>query len=104
MLKQIAHPAILWLAAVRPSPTMAHLRHSPLRTVHSPFLQSQIFNFRIWQRYSNKTVVKRQGRYDGLVALATLLEFLHVEAAVLVLVHHAEDLADALLGGVFVLG
>ena len=36
--------------------------------------------------------------------LAAYLELLHVEGTVLVLVHHAEDLLDALLRSVFVFG
>ena len=34
--------------------------------------------------------------------MVAYLELLHVEGAVLVLVHHAEDLLDALFGSVFV--
>jgi hypothetical protein len=55
-------------------------------------------------RRSYQSVVQRQGRHNGLVALAALLELGHVQAAVLVLVHHAEDLPDSLLRRVFVLG
>ena len=36
--------------------------------------------------------------------LVAYLELLHVEGAILVFVHHAEDLLDALFGGVFVFG
>ena len=34
--------------------------------------------------------------------LVAYLELLHIEGAILVLVHHAENLLDALLGSVFV--
>ena len=36
--------------------------------------------------------------------MVAYLELLHVERAILVFVHHAEDLLDALFGGVFVFG
>lgn len=52
----------------------------------------------------HQTIVKRKRRDNRLIALGALLELGHVQAAVLVLVHHAEDLAHSLLGCVFVFG
>lgn len=52
----------------------------------------------------HQTIVKRERRDNGLVALGALLELSHVEATVLVLVHHPEDLTNSLLGRVFVFG
>jgi hypothetical protein len=50
----------------------------------------------------HQSVVERQRRYNGLVPLAALLELLHVQRAVFVLVHHVEDLLHPLLRGVFI--
>jgi len=51
-----------------------------------------------------EAVVERQGRHNRLVALGAFLELGHIQAAVLILVHHPEDLAHALLGRVLVFG
>lgn len=55
-------------------------------------------------RHLDEAVVEGEGRDNGFVAFAALLELFDIQAAILVLVHHAKDFADALLGGVFVLG
>lgn len=51
----------------------------------------------------NQSVVKRQGTDDSFVPFAAFFELLDVEAAILILVHHPEDLPYALLRGIFVL-
>jgi len=53
---------------------------------------------------SYQPVVQREGRDDGLVPLAALLELGHVQASVFVLVHHPEDLPYSFFGGIFVFG
>lgn len=52
----------------------------------------------------NKSIVQGERRDDSLITLAAFLELFQVEATILILIHHAENLADALLGGIFVLG
>jgi len=52
----------------------------------------------------HQPVIQRQRRHDRLIPLASLLELIHVQAPVLILVHHAEDLLDSLLRRVLVFG
>ena len=51
---------------------------------------------------SHKAIVERERGYNGFVALAAFLELFHVEAAILVFIHHAEDLLNSLLRCVFI--
>lgn len=52
----------------------------------------------------NQSVVKRQGTDDGFIPFAAFFEFLDVETAILILVHHPEDLPYTFLRGILVLG
>lgn len=51
-----------------------------------------------------QAVVKGESTDDGLVAFAPFFEFLNVQAAILILVHHVEDLLYAFFGRIFVFG
>jgi len=52
--------------------------------------------------HSYESVIQRERRYNRLIALRAFLEFSHIKTAVLVFVHHTEDLAYTLLRSIFI--
>jgi hypothetical protein len=53
---------------------------------------------------SDESVVETQGTNDRLIPFAAFFELVHVKTAILILVHHLEDLLDSFLRCVFVFG
>jgi hypothetical protein len=69
-------------------------------------LDEDLASSKVYQRNHNsdQAIIERECRHYGLISLTALLEFGHIEASILVLVHHAEDLPYPLLRRVFVFG
>lgn len=51
---------------------------------------------------SDKTIVERKCRYNRLITFTSFFEFFHIQTAILILVHHTEDLLDPLFRGILI--
>lgn len=67
-------------------------------------LDEDLASSRVYHKNNNsdQAIIQRECRYYSLVSLAAFLEFGHIEASILVLIHHSEYLPDSLLGRIFV--